>query len=421
MAKRPLDIASPIDIQPEKPRRTERSHEENQERAYIAASRRSDRSLEARVQSAKMASDIHKKRTGKGFKISEEIVMKEEMYEEEEDDMPRQFRVLASHLQTGSSDMNNRLNAYLTNHVAMASMASMAREAEVNRLFAEQFPNIPQVAHQNSMYMQPLRSNQPGHQPSYQAPAGYPPPGISYSRERNQSLPQFSPVSQHQHRIPSYPSPTSTRHTSMDGQISPTALTPGSVNSSASGGTAISHPLASPYTDFSQDDRSPKRRRSSGNTSVAAINHSLSMTTMSPTSPPPPPPSASSFTSELPAESKYMANIQMEDPLASYMLNGGGELWGPSNPYSISNPEICSTFSYNLDKDAKTTPPQVNEVFSFDWTTAPADHYADTTLNLSQYQVPSRIGTPGGSKGDNWEDWVDMKNVGNDEDWSASG
>ncbi|GAW27252.1 putative Pc18g03370 protein, partial [Rosellinia necatrix] len=59
---------------------TERSHEENQERAYIAASRRADRSLEARIQSAKMASDIHRKRTGRGLKVSQEIVLKEEMF-----------------------------------------------------------------------------------------------------------------------------------------------------------------------------------------------------------------------------------------------------------------------------------------------------------------------------------------------------
>lgn len=57
---------------------------QNQERAYIAASRRTDRSLEARYQSALMASAIHKKRTGKGFRVTHEIVQSEDMYEEEE-------------------------------------------------------------------------------------------------------------------------------------------------------------------------------------------------------------------------------------------------------------------------------------------------------------------------------------------------
>ncbi|KAK3329291.1 hypothetical protein B0H66DRAFT_526680 [Apodospora peruviana] len=67
---------------------TGRTHLENQERIYIAASRRGDHSIEARVALARMASKIHKWRTGKGFRITHEIVMNEEMYEEEEDVIP---------------------------------------------------------------------------------------------------------------------------------------------------------------------------------------------------------------------------------------------------------------------------------------------------------------------------------------------
>ncbi|KAJ5544054.1 hypothetical protein N7494_005333 [Penicillium frequentans] len=59
-----------------------RSREENQERAFIAASRRKDRSLDARLESANSASMLHKKRTGKGFHITKEIVEREAMYEE---------------------------------------------------------------------------------------------------------------------------------------------------------------------------------------------------------------------------------------------------------------------------------------------------------------------------------------------------
>ncbi|RJE24561.1 hypothetical protein PHISCL_03092 [Aspergillus sclerotialis] len=61
---------------------TPRSREENQERAFIAASRRKDRSLDARVESAQRASSLHKKRTGKALRITKEIVEKEAMYEE---------------------------------------------------------------------------------------------------------------------------------------------------------------------------------------------------------------------------------------------------------------------------------------------------------------------------------------------------
>jgi hypothetical protein len=63
-----------------------RTHEENQERAYIAASRRSDRSIEARLESARRASEIHKRRCGRGLRVTEEAVMNEEMYEEEDPD-----------------------------------------------------------------------------------------------------------------------------------------------------------------------------------------------------------------------------------------------------------------------------------------------------------------------------------------------
>ncbi|CAB4439552.1 unnamed protein product [Rhizophagus irregularis] len=63
-------------------RNQERTHEENQERAYIAASHRGDRSMEARIESARKASDIHKKRTGRALRITAEDVRNEEMYQE---------------------------------------------------------------------------------------------------------------------------------------------------------------------------------------------------------------------------------------------------------------------------------------------------------------------------------------------------
>ncbi|KAH8422784.1 uncharacterized protein LDX57_000539 [Aspergillus melleus] len=62
-----------------------RTREENQERAFIAASRRKDRSLDARVESANRASALHKQRTGKGLLITRDIVEKEAMYEEVDD------------------------------------------------------------------------------------------------------------------------------------------------------------------------------------------------------------------------------------------------------------------------------------------------------------------------------------------------
>jgi hypothetical protein len=229
MPKRSLDIgkldmaAMPTDkIQ----RKTERSHEENQERAYIAASRRADRSIEARVQSARMASEIHKKRTGKGFRITEEIVMKEEMYEEEEDEFPRSFRLLGSHMQTTSPEMNFKVEAYLSNRVAMSALLARTnddwRENEINRLFAQSFPNVGKQAQQISQRMSnaeyPCQNTQPD--ASAQSPMSPTFSNINYQQPPSATQPP------HRRSMSSCVGPSD--QTSQDGGVSPPALTPGS-------------------------------------------------------------------------------------------------------------------------------------------------------------------------------------------------
>ncbi|KAF2278542.1 uncharacterized protein EI97DRAFT_440991 [Westerdykella ornata] len=82
-----------------------RSHLENKERAYVAASRRSDRSLEARLESAHQASNIHFERTGRRLVVNADIVEREEMYEEE--DPAHQLRMMrAGSLQYRNLDNN---------------------------------------------------------------------------------------------------------------------------------------------------------------------------------------------------------------------------------------------------------------------------------------------------------------------------
>lgn len=186
-------------LPPAKAVKTERTHEENQERAYIAASRRSDRSIEARVESARRASEIHKKRTGRGLRVREEDVINEEMYEEEDDDLPLQYRQLTAHLRTGNSDFNNRLAAYLTSNVAMRS----ALEQSIHNSYAQQYPNAPQfipqyssvfpspmLAHQQQQQSQPQQQMmQPSQNLLPYRPVPYPAP-----RPQNQS---FSQPDQH--------------------------------------------------------------------------------------------------------------------------------------------------------------------------------------------------------------------------------
>ncbi|KAF2835801.1 hypothetical protein M501DRAFT_1007653 [Patellaria atrata CBS 101060] len=122
-----------------KPIKTERTHEENQERAYIAASRRSDRSLEARIESARRASEIHKKRTGRGLRVTEQDVVNEEMYEEEDEDVNTQYMRLTAHLNTTSEGFSRRLQAYLaTQHATRAAYLQ-----QVGGGLTSPYPNAP--------------------------------------------------------------------------------------------------------------------------------------------------------------------------------------------------------------------------------------------------------------------------------------
>lgn len=141
-----------------KPIKTERTHEENQERAYIAASRRSDRSLEARIESARRASEIHKRRTGRSLRVTEQDVINEEMYEEEDDDLPMQYRRLTAHLHTSNAEFDRRLAAYLTNHVAMRAALGQAVGMQ------NPYPNAAQFA---SSGMSPFSQQQQSMGPPY--------------------------------------------------------------------------------------------------------------------------------------------------------------------------------------------------------------------------------------------------------------
>jgi hypothetical protein len=74
------------------------------------------------------------------------------MYEEEDDDLPLRFQGMGRHLQTNSEEFNRRLTAYLTNQAAMR---------DTNALFAQQFPGVPQYAHnQQALYNNMLNTQQ---------------------------------------------------------------------------------------------------------------------------------------------------------------------------------------------------------------------------------------------------------------------
>ncbi|KAF2084490.1 hypothetical protein K490DRAFT_68611 [Saccharata proteae CBS 121410] len=231
-----------------KPMKTERTHEENQERAYIAASRRSDRSLEARIESARRASEIHKKRTGRALRVTEQDVVNEEMYEEEDDDLPAQYRRLTAHLQTNSVDFNRKLQAYLATHHA-GRQALM--DPSMMGFFGQGYPNAPNFAPQTmpqSQMQQQMLPPQMVHrspQSFRSSPYPVPPQGFKAAQhQRSQSFAAPQELHAQQQQAPvraDSKSPEEQRRASLPAQSvaqpvrspsgSPTATRPGSSRS----------------------------------------------------------------------------------------------------------------------------------------------------------------------------------------------
>lgn len=224
-----------------------------------------------------MASDIHKKRTGKGFRISEEIVMKEEMYEEEEEFFPRSCRLLGPHMQTASPEMNLRMEAYLTNRMAMSAMVAgnndSWRQNDIHTQFAQFFPNVGKQAQQLNKQMYAGQN----------------------SAEQKPVSAAYNPNDQSQQPRESFSSVSSGGLDTTDSMMSPTDSTPKT-------------PAASQPSCFAQQmtaDSPPDFNNTNG----------------------------SAFTAELPQEAKMLmagSNMNMNDPFAQNMY---GQDWSNNGPY----------------------------------------------------------------------------------------
>ncbi|TGZ80237.1 hypothetical protein EX30DRAFT_349676 [Ascodesmis nigricans] len=183
--QRPTPLQRP---QPVKPVKSERTHEENQERAYIAASRRSDRSLEARVESARRASEIHKRRTGRALRVTEADVLNEEMYEEEEDDhYMRHFGIYDPRFRR-SDDPNithAKIMAYYQHQEKMRAMLTQNLQAQGQQRGLYQVPMMfPSMAPGYHPVQQRLMSACP---PGYNSQIMYV-PNPTHSQGRNMSM-----------------------------------------------------------------------------------------------------------------------------------------------------------------------------------------------------------------------------------------
>nr|POE90386.1 hypothetical protein CFP56_71111 [Quercus suber] len=237
---------------PAKPVKTERTHEENQERAYIAASRRSDRSLEARVESARRASEIHKKRTGRSLRVTEQDVINEEMYEEEDDDLPYPYRRLNSHLMTNDSFLDRRLHSYLVNQVAMRTMVGQA---------------VQKAWNENSMYPQAMQGAMMN--PGFPNPMA-PPQSRTNSNSQYRQSPY--PMAQNLHsRSASIASPQELHFSNTTAQPSPP-----NDRTSADRRTSLPAPTLAPRTPSSQKANSPVLSRHDSSSSLSAQQARLS-------------------------------------------------------------------------------------------------------------------------------------------------
>ncbi|ETS75458.1 hypothetical protein PFICI_12402 [Pestalotiopsis fici W106-1] len=307
-----------------------------------------------------MASEIHRRRTGRGLKVTEEIVIKEEMYEEEEDDLPRQFRHLTRHLQTNSPTMNHRVSAYIT---TQAAMASMARYNEVNRLFSESFPSAAALQQQlnNSIYMAPLMTNNS----------------------------HFSPTS------PTMPSPSAQTDSSfpgMDRRIS-TATT---ATTSCSTPPALS-PSPSSHTISTPDLRLTPRQSSAQMYPPLDVQPQQQQHT-------------SAFTSELSNEAKMlgMVNIDVNDPMAQYFFGGDSSSFNFYDPQSnkSSQPALADNNESAFDSGDNVSPTDTTPTAADEILYSPMEGTFNSHFeNYSQAGTPSAAGLmadPG------WDNFIDF-------------
>ena len=349
--------------------------------AYIAASRRSDRSLEARVESARRASEIHKRRTGRSLRVSEQDVVNEEMYEEEDDDLPMQYRRLTAHLQTGSADFNRRLSAYLTNHVAMRSALDQA----ITNSYAQQYPNAPQFAHNQNMFPSPfVAPNVPQQQSPSTFGQPYPTPGTPGYRPAHQARSASS-----SHGTPTYspnvpaPSPIQavpqmdhgrTSSSSKSSSHSPTEApaTPQSLH------TRPALPQTSSTFNVKQEGQTSQQMRAPPQQSPLQHQHPLGgMNAFSNMSP---------FTTSLPTEAQMLLGSALDpnDPFTSMLMDGSQNLPQPYNynptPSTLQKPR---SFNHSYDGMSATLAPSALDM-------SPRHQiYAQPSTTMSASPAPS--------------------------------
>jgi hypothetical protein len=164
------------------------------------------------MESARRASAIHEKRTGRALRITEADVINEEMYEEI-NDLPTEYRRLNAHLQTQSADFDRRLLAYLSCQMATRQAVSNCWQNEP-----------PQFDHRGTAYITPQEPVSHGPSPSptsggminYRQAPYLPTTQDVPWRQQGHSVPVYAPAFDQQYPQSSFGSPPlGGRHNSL--------------------------------------------------------------------------------------------------------------------------------------------------------------------------------------------------------------
>lgn len=412
-----------------------------------------------------MASTIHKKRTGKEFKITEEIVLNEEMYEEEDD---HTYQHLVSQLQGLPPTMQSLRPELIASYRSQADMQRRAYWEEVNRQFSEAFPDVAQTPQfvnrppvpRPQSYQEPYQQPLPGPDGDYVSRrASAPRPNISlYPSPSASASSQFAAMSA---RRASAPHPSLHRTPSSvpgDDQLPTPALSPGSgISESTSSrttppgtvhiphhhgiaaswspldayGRSMSSGVTTPHAPVQQPfflpDRHLKDFPGIGSSSTLTddfldLNHGLPALTGSIAG------STEEFSNEFgflqPIQTHSRGSSSQQSYTPSYSAGSQSMLQSPHQ--GTNNPPLqhhqrghdASTLpldSYNYSMSHQSVPtPQ-----SLPTTTQPLQptegrYYASYIPEPSQVKETldrsSRIGTPGGGEGgDAWDAWVNQE------------
>jgi hypothetical protein len=346
--------------------------------------------------------------------VTEQDVINEEMYEEEDDDLPSQYRRLTAglNLQTGNPDFNRRLDSFLTTQIAMRAALHYSAYPNAPPQYGNpamgMFPS-PMLAHQQQQQhqhqQQPMQQpmQQPVHQSVHQPMQQQPHSPAMYRQAPYSSpvfRPQGPPQNQHQrsasiatpqelsgasHRPSSDEVAAAERRSSMPA-VPPTTISPEQTrNQSPVSSFTPQRKPSFPQGSFSQFNSDQQYSNLSVNDTSYGNNHGL-------------------FSTTLPMESQLMLGSFLSND--HYMMSS--DYAGPSFDFSTSSPQSTQIGKQqvypSLEGLQSTLAPQATPSSQQD------QQDSREVQNASTYFMDglgSKGATPAGTPGLNWGEYIE--------------